>query len=77
MYICYIDESGHCGKKYNQQQPVEVLVGVLLDVTKLFKTQAEQQKILKTLKNANIELSELKANEAYRGFRYLIFFILL
>lgn len=28
MYVCYIDESGHCGKKYNPKQPVEVLCGV-------------------------------------------------
>lgn len=67
MYMCYVDESGHCGKKYNPEQPVEVLCGVLTDTTKLFKTQREHAEILQILKERNIPLEELKASEAYRG----------
>jgi hypothetical protein len=67
MYICYIDESGHCGKKLNPEQPVEVLCGVLTDVTKLFKTQREHANLLQLLKDNGIPLSELKAADAYRG----------
>ena len=67
MYMCYVDESGHCGKKYNIEQPVEVLCGVLTDTTKLFKTQREHAEILQILKERNIPLEELKASEAYRG----------
>jgi hypothetical protein len=67
MYVCYVDESGHCGKKYNADQPVEVLCGVLTDVSKLFKTQREHSEILQILNEREIPLEELKANEAYRG----------
>lgn len=67
MYVCYIDESGHCGKKYNPDQPVEVLCGVLTDVSKLFKTQRELDSIFRFLRRKNIPLSELKASDAYRG----------
>lgn len=67
MYVCYVDESGHNGKKYNPDQPVEVLCGVLTDVTKLFKTQRELEIILRFLRKNGIPLSELKAADAYRG----------
>lgn len=67
MYSCYVDESGHCGKKYNPDQPVEVLAGVLTDVSKLFKTQREQTEIIGILRARGIALTELKASDAYRG----------
>lgn len=67
MYSCYVDESGHCGKKYNPDQPAEVLVGVLTDVSKLFKTQREQIEIINILRGRGIALNELKASDAYRG----------
>ena len=67
MYVCYIDESGHCGKKYNPDQPVEVLCGVVTDVSKLFKTQRELDTIFRFLRRNEIPLSELKASDAYRG----------
>lgn len=67
MYVCYVDESGHNGKKFNPNQPVEVLCGVVTDVTKLFKTQRELAFILKFLQKKGIPLSELKASDAYRG----------
>lgn len=62
MYICYVDESGHCGRKRNPRQPVEVLCGVLTDITKLAKTQREHSALLRDL-----GLGELKSAEAYRG----------
>ena len=67
MKACYIDESGHCGKTYNPAQPVEVLVGVLTDFYGLFKTQREQDAIIKKLNALNIPISELKASQMYRG----------
>ncbi len=67
MYVCYVDESGHCGKKYNSVQPVEVLCGVVSDATKLFKTQRELAVIVKFLNKKGIPLTELKASDAYRG----------
>ncbi|HNS19028.1 MAG TPA: DUF3800 domain-containing protein [Sedimentisphaerales bacterium] len=67
MYICYGDESGHCGKKLNPKQPVQVMCGVLNDLTKLSKTQREHAEILSILNGYGIPLAELKGSEAYRG----------
>ena len=47
MYICYVDESGHNGKKFNPAQPVQVLCGALVDVTKIHKTQRELSLLLR------------------------------
>ncbi len=65
MYACYIDESGHCGEKYNPIQPVEVVLGVVTDITKLFKTQKEHGKVLTKLKEKSVDISELKGSEIY------------
>ncbi len=67
MYICYADESGHCGKKLNSDQPVQVMCGVLNDLTKLSKTQREHAEIISILTEYGIPLMELKGSEAYRG----------
>lgn len=67
MRICYVDESGHCGEKYDPQQPIEVLCGVITDISKLFKTQREHNDILELLSNHGINIDELKAAELYRG----------
>ncbi len=67
MYACYFDESGHCGRKYNAEQPVEVLAGVITDVTKLFKSQRDHSRILAILTEHSIPLEELKASDAYGG----------
>ena len=56
MYICYVDESGHCGEKYNPEQPVEVLFGVMLDLTKLTKAHRQHNEIIKIFKDAVIYL---------------------
>ena len=58
MKICYIDESGHCGEKYNPKQPIEVLCGVITDISKLFKTQTEHRDILELLNDSGIDISE-------------------
>jgi hypothetical protein len=67
MKICYSDESGHCGEKFNPSQPVEVLCGVTTDITKLFKTQKEHNDIIDILSAHGIEIKELKAAELHRG----------
>lgn len=67
MYICYVDESGHNGKKHNPDQPVQVLCGTLVDVTKIHKTQRELNLLLKFLGKHGIPIAELKASDAYRG----------
>lgn len=67
MKICYLDETGHCGEKANQDQPYETIVGVITDVAKLFKTQREHNDIIDVLHSAGVVVSELKASELYRG----------
>jgi Protein of unknown function (DUF3800) len=67
MKVCYVDESGHCGTKHNSQQPVEVLCGVMTDITKLFKTQREHSEIVRYLQSRNIPLEEIKASKIYKG----------
>jgi hypothetical protein len=67
MYISYVDESGHCGTTTDPSQPVEVLCGVRTDVTKLFKTQRQHAQLLSVLHKYNIQVSELKASDAYSG----------
>ncbi len=68
MYFCYVDESGHCGTKYNPEQPVEVLVGVVSDATKIHKTNREHSNFLKELLHRyGIEVTELKSAQIFRG----------
>lgn len=68
MYACYIDESGHCGHKFNPEQPVEVLVGVMNNLgLKLPKTQREFLQLVSKLTQRDIAVTELKASQAYRG----------
>lgn len=67
MYACYIDESGHCGEKFNPNQPVEVLCGVVTDLTKLFKTNREHNGMLRILEEEGIPANEVKSSNIYRG----------
>lgn len=67
MYVCYVDESGHCGKKYDTAQPVETICGVITDVSKLFKTQRQHSQLIAILQKYNIDVAELKASHAYGG----------
>ena len=67
MYVCYVDESGHTGEKLDPNQPVEVVCGVLTDITKLFKTQRELSELMQVLKDKGISVDELKARQVYGG----------
>lgn len=67
MKICYLDESGHCGEKKDPEQQIETVVGVITDISRLFKTQKEHGNIIEIFKEAGIESSELKAQEIYKG----------
>ncbi|MFP4028471.1 MAG: DUF3800 domain-containing protein [Candidatus Brocadiia bacterium] len=69
MFLCYVDESGHCGRSYNESQPVEVLAGVLINTYKLKKTLREQTELLELLRNNGIPIEEFKASDIYRGRR--------
>ena len=67
LYICYVDESGHCGKKVNPKQPVEVLFGAMIDLTKLSKAQREHAAYVLLFEEHNIPVTEFKASDTYRG----------
>ena len=67
MYICYIDESGHCGKKFNSEQPVEVLCGIITDLTKWNKTHDDLQNMVDTTRKHKIDISEFKGSDIYGG----------
>jgi len=67
LYICYVDESGHCGEKFDPKQPVEVLFGAMLDLTKLTKAQRQHVEIIKIFNDKGINISEFKASDLYRG----------
>lgn len=67
MYACYTDEAGHCGKKFNPKQPIEVVCGILIDLSKLFKTQREHKLIFKFLSKHGVPITELKASDIYGG----------
>jgi hypothetical protein len=67
MYALYVDESGHCGKKYDKTQPVEVLVGVIVDLTKLPKAQREYAAFLDAIKKLGVHAEEIKMREVYGG----------
>lgn len=70
MYFCYIDESGHCGTKLDENQPVEVLVGVVQDATKIHKTNREHSNYLRELLHKHgVDVTELKSAQIFRGRR--------
>lgn len=67
MYIGYVDESGYVGKCMNPDQPVQSMACILPSAYNLHKTNNEFAYNLKILRQNNISLSELKAEEIYRG----------
>ncbi len=69
MYTCYLDESGHCGEKVNPQQPVEIIFGVLIDLSKLTKAQKQYQQFIDIFNEHKIKISEFKACDIYKGYK--------
>lgn len=66
MFLCYVDESGYNGSTFNHRQPVQLMVGVMINLYNYHKTHNEFQKIFKIIKT-KIPIKELKAEEIYRG----------
>ncbi len=67
MYIGYVDESGYVGRARNPDQPVQVMACILPSVYNLHRTTDEFGANLQTLRANAIPLTELKAEEIYRG----------
>ena len=66
MYLCYVDESGYTGKKYDENQPIQVMVGVLVDFYRFHRTDNQFKEIFNIVKQ-NIPVKEIKGQEIYRG----------
>jgi len=66
MYLCYVDESGFNGKKYNQAQPVQTMIGIFPNVYNYHKSDSEFKKVFEII-SQNIPIKELKAADIYRG----------
>ena len=67
MYIGYVDESGYVGRNRNPAQPVQVIACVLPNAYNLHRTINEFAENMQTLRDNNVPLAELKAEEIYRG----------
>lgn len=66
MFLCYVDESGYNGNKFNAKQPVQVMVGVLVNVYNYHKAHNEFQDVFNIIQK-EIPIKEIKAEEIYRG----------
>jgi len=66
MYLCYVDESGFTGKKYNKEQPIQVICGILVNLYCFHKSDSNFKKIFSIIKQ-KIPLKEIKGSEIYRG----------
>lgn len=67
MFLAYADESGFTGQKSNPEQPVLVVGAIMPNVYRLHKTQTEFGEIVELCEALGISLTELKAEQIYRG----------
>ncbi len=67
MYIGYVDESGYVGRTRNPDQPLQAMACILPNAYNLYRTTDEFALNLQTLRDNNIPLAELKAEQIYRG----------
>jgi len=67
VYLAYIDESGYVGQQPNPEQPVQVVACVLANAYNLHRTTTDLQQTIQFLRDRNIPLRELKAEQIYRG----------
>jgi len=68
MFLCYADESGFNGKKYNPQQPIQVMVAIFPNVYNFHRTDSEFRDVFNLI-NKKIPISEIKGEQIYRGKR--------
>lgn len=67
MYIGYVDESGYVGRTRNESQPIQTVACVLPSAYNLHRTYDDFGAIMQVLRENDIALEELKAEEIYRG----------
>jgi hypothetical protein len=66
MYLCYADESGFNGKKYNPKQPVQVMAAICPNVYNFHRTDSEFKEVFNLI-SRKIPINELKGEQIYRG----------
>lgn len=67
MFLAYADESGFVGARPDPNQPIQALAALLVNTRRMHKTSAEFREILTILREHDIPLEELKAEEIYGG----------
>ena len=67
MFLCYADESGFNGCKFNPRQPVQIVGAICPNVYNLHRTEDEFNLNLAILRQNSISVDELKAEQIYRG----------
>ncbi len=66
MYLCYSDESGYCGSRFDPNQPIMVMAGIIPNIYNYHKSDAEFREIFNII-NRQIPLEEIKGEQIYRG----------
>jgi hypothetical protein len=66
MFLCYADESGFNGKKFNPKQPVQTMVAILPNVYNFHRSDSEFTKVFNLI-NKRVPIAELKGEQIYRG----------
>jgi hypothetical protein len=66
MYLCYADESGFNGTKFNPKQPVQVMAAIFPNVYNFHRSDTEFKKVFDIIKS-RIPVSEIKGEQIYRG----------
>jgi len=63
--MCYADESGYNGKKFNPKQPVQTMVGIFPNLYNFHRSDSEFKTVFSIIKK-KIPISEIKAQQIYR-----------
>jgi len=66
LFLCYVDESGFNGRKYDKNQPVQTMVGIFPNLYHFHKSDNEFKKVFEII-NEKIPIKEIKVTEIYRG----------
>jgi len=66
MFLCYADESGYTGRKYDKSQPVFTLAAIFPNIYNYHKSDSEFKQVFDIIKS-RIPIDELKCHQIYRG----------
>lgn len=66
MFLCYADESGYAGSKFDKSQPVLTMVGMFPNAYNYHRSDSEFKEVFSIIKE-QIPIAELKGQQIYRG----------